>query len=264
MTRVRRIVLTRTRDRCLPWQHRLEAAGIDVLVLPMIRHRRLLLLKGVFDKPYDWILFTSPRGVREFFERPQSAGLVGRMPRLGALGKGTAFELECRGLRDTLHAEARNGREMARYFVNNISVPSRILLPGAADRTFEPVKILCDAGHQAETLALYRTEAVEKNEVPRSPFLTGDLIFFTSPSAVRAFHTVYDHVSLPCAAIGETTAKAAQEVGFEPYVAERPDLESLCAAAGINGLNRKSSEPGPIKTDGTGRFSIETRNGRAR
>jgi uroporphyrinogen-III synthase len=56
--------------------------------------------------------------------------------------------------------------------------------------------------------------------------------FFCSPSAVRAFAAA--RAERPdCVAIGETTAAACREHGFEVRVATNPDLESMLRAAGL-------------------------------
>ncbi len=230
----RRIVLTRVSGRNEPWRLRPEAAGVPPLLPPLIRHEAVAPPADFRLADWDWILFTSPQAVSAFYDGPLAAELPSAGARLGVLGPGTRAELESRGGHDDLGVDARDGVELARAFLARVAPPARVLLPGAARRMREPVDILADAGFTVRDLPLYATLPVPPAELPADPFLPGDVVVFASPSTVSAFRGAWPVAAPDCVAIGETTAAAARDAGLDPAVAERPDLESLCRAVGLD------------------------------
>lgn len=228
MTSPRRIVLTRTREQCRPWARALAAAGCDVLELPLLRFSPLDTPAGVDTATFDWILFTSPQGVRAFCD----AGLPCGSARIGVLGAGTAAALAACGHADDLGARERNGAGLARALVA-AAPPASVLLPGPARRLDEPKATLEAAGFTVTELPLYRTDVVPPSELPDDPWCDGDVVFFASPSAVRACAAAW--AARPdCVAIGGTTAAAAREAGFTPAVADAPDLQAMVRASGLD------------------------------
>lgn len=221
---VPRIVLTRQKDQNRPWVKQLEAAGAPVLDLPLLSFEPLPLETKAKEVKPDWILFTSPRGVLAFV----AAGLSCEGCQIGALGAGTSATLKEQGLGDDLGFAGRDGTELAAAFVREVSAPASVLLPGPARRMPDPRATLEAAGFQVQELPLYRTVPVQ----PKGSLQPDDIIFFCSPSAVRAFVAAFEERPL-CVAIGETTAPVCRELGFETRVAENPDLQSMVRAAGV-------------------------------
>ena len=222
----RRVVLTREAQGNTPWLARLAGLHIEALDLPLLRYVELEAPAPAGD--WDWALLTSPQAVRRFCAwsgRP--AGL-----RLGALGGGTAAALREAGLDDDLGSAAGDGAALAGDFLDRVREPRRVLLPGALKRLDEPGASLRAAGHEVLEVALYATIVVPPAELPPAPLRDGDVVFFCSPSAVRAFAAAWDERP-DCVAIGATTAAAAREAGFEPGVAPTPDLEGMLRAAGL-------------------------------
>jgi uroporphyrinogen-III synthase len=231
MTTAYRIILTRQKDRNRDWSTRLTTAGHSVFELPLLWYEPLSLPKGFETGAFHWILFTSPQGVTAFIE----SGLVTGSARLGALGAGTATALAAAGLRDDLQAKATTGAEFAQDFLATAEGPGRVLLPGPLRRLAEPTLSLKAAGFEVKELALYATLPVETKDLPALEFAPGDIVFFCSPSAVRAF--VSSRSERPtCVAIGHTTAQVARAKGFETTVAATPDLEAMVLAAGLDPL----------------------------
>ena len=93
--------------------------------------------------------------------------------------------------------------------------------------------MLSENGFKVTQLPLYKTESAAASDHPLDPFQPNDIVFFASPSSVKAFAGIYTHRPVS-ATIGTTTARAAIEYGFNPVVAARPDLASICLAAGLN------------------------------
>lgn len=227
MGAARRVVLTREAQGNAPWLARLAASGLEALDLPLLRYEPL-------EPPaptgsWDWALLTSPQAARAYAAwpgRPTGA-------RLGTLGDGTRAALEDAGLRDELGCNVPDGAALARAFTASVTAPCRVLLPGAAARLTEPGRSLRAAGFEVLEVALYRTWQVPPAELPLAPLREGDVVFFCSPTAVRAFAAAWQERPA-CVAIGATTAAVAREAGFAPEVAETPDLEAMIRAAGLD------------------------------
>jgi uroporphyrinogen III methyltransferase/synthase len=231
-----RIILTRQRDRNTEWAARLRAAGHAVVELPLIRYEALPVPGDLDPGSFDWILFTSPQGVKAFVE----AGLQGTQAKIAALGTGTSVALSEAGLEDELGLRTVDGAEFAREFLKAVSGPGRVLLPGPNRRLKDPRATLEAAGFTVRELPLYETVAVPPDELPDMEFAPGDIVFFCSPSTVRAFTAARDERPR-CVTIGETTARPARDAGFETAVAVTPDLSAMVLAAGLDPLQEPST-----------------------
>jgi uroporphyrinogen-III synthase len=226
-----RVILTRAATWNSGWAAQLAVSGIAVKELPLIRYTQLDV--QLDPASYDWILFTSPQGVRAFYAAGfTAAGVAASGVSVGVLAAGTAAALAESGGADDLGIRVKDGAELAAEFCKRVSPPATILLPGAAERLDQPARTLAANGFSVTEIALYKTDSVPAGDLPADPVQPGDILFFASPSAVKSFSDAYT-VRPPAAAIGETTAAAAREAGFNPVVAKRPDLAALCAAAGL-------------------------------
>lgn len=221
----RRIVLTREAQGNAPWLAELGAMGLAALDLPLLRYETLAAPTP--EGRWDWALVTSPQGARSLAAwNGMPAGV-----KLGALCDGTRAALEAVGLRDDLGVNEPDGGALARAFLERVTAPCRVLLPGAEGRLREPGASLRAAGCEVLEVALYRTSAVPPAELPAAPLAPGDVVFFCSPTAVRAFAAAWSERPA-CVAIGATTAAVAREAGFATEVAATPDLEAMIRAAG--------------------------------
>lgn len=225
-----RIILTRQKQRNQPWLQTLAAAGFQVLDLPLVRFEALVIPAEYLDNSHDWILFTSPQGVDAFV----ASGLKSKGSRMGALGAGTSTALSAHGFPDDLGFNGLDGVELAQAFTAQIEAPATVLLPGAAKRMEEPRVSLEKAGFVVNELPTYKTLPVSPDELT-AEFHSNDVIFFCSPSAVRAFVSAF--ADRPdCVAIGETTAAVCRENSFPTEVAQTPDLNAMVRAAGCEPL----------------------------
>ena len=231
MSTTTRIVLTRERDRNRPWAARLTAAGLEVCELPLVTFSTIEPPEDLEPGSFDWILFTSPQGVRSV----RAAGFQPGDARVAALSAGTAAALAECGWTDTLGLRTRDGVEFAQAFLAVVQDPGRVLLPGASRRLPEPRASLTVAGCEVRELPLYETRPVDPAQLPAEPCGPDDIVFFCSPSAVKSF--VKSLSERPrCVAIGQTTAHVARTAGFETAVAATPDLEAMIQAAGLDPL----------------------------
>ena len=101
---------------------------------------------------------------------------------------------------------------------------------------------LMTAGFDVRELPLYVTGPVPADDLPETPCGPDEIVFFCSPSTVKAFTAAWD-ARPRCVAIGRPTAEAATKAGFPVDVADQPDLESMVLAAGLDPDNLPESDP---------------------
>jgi uroporphyrinogen-III synthase len=207
---VSRIVVTRPADRAGRLTDALRRLGHDVTVCPLVA------LEPLGDEPvdtsdYDWLVVTSRTGARELARRR-----VGRVPRVAAVGPGTAAELSALGISPDLVPAVSTQEGL----VAELPRPAgRVLFAGAQDARRWLVGEL-----SADFVALYRTVPV----VPEG-FPACDLVVLASASAARAYGAL--GAPAPAVSIGPQTTAAAREAGvLVAAEAATHDVEGLVAA----------------------------------
>ena len=233
-----RIILTRERNRNLSWSERLTAAGLAWLAMPLVRYAPLPVPAELDLTGFDWVLLTSPQGVRAFTAMRPDIGAA----RCAVLGHGTARALQTAGWPIDFNAGALDGAEFVQGFLSVAAGPGPVLLPGPKRRLVEPRAALEKAGYTVQELPLYETLPTDTARISGVSLGPDDVVFFCSPSAVRAFSAA--RTDKPkCVAIGRTTAEACRAVGLTPLTADTPDLDSMVKAAGFTSLPNLENEP---------------------
>jgi len=214
-----RVVVTGTDPRL---GERLRAEGFDVVECPLIR------IEPLHGPPvrvgdYDWLVLTSRHGVDELVRR-----LEGPLPRVAAVGPGTAEALRAHGVEPDLVA----GRSTQEGLLEEIPRPAgRVLFAGAED-----ARDLLARELDADFVPLYRTIGLNPD-----PFPDGDLVVVASASAARAFSET--GARLPCVSMGPVTSAEAERHGLEVAAeAEVHDLEGLVRAVKL-AASRAGSSP---------------------
>lgn len=208
-----RVLVTRAAEDALPLAGRLRTAGLEPLLVPLIQRADAPEeIKGaVAACPLaDVLLVTSPAAARAI-GRAAPKGLSART--VAAVGPGTAAALERIGLTvDVMPDEARGtdlvdalgdleGRRVLWLHADQALEDTRIALQGAK-------AVLVDAVAYRTTPHPDRAKRLKQTPLP-------DLLTFTSPSIVRALHSVLHELppewaQVPAVAIGTTTAWAVE------------------------------------------------------
>lgn len=216
-----KVVLTATEGLTRPLAAALEAEGFEVEVCPLVAIEPVpgppLRVEG-----YDWVLLTSRNAVDALFAR-----LEGELPKVAAVGRGTAEALRQRGVEPDLVARVSTQEGL----VSELPRPAgRVLFPAAEGARDVVVQEL-----GAEFLPVYRTV-----ELGRESFPAADLVVLASGSAARAFAVL--GVDAPCVSIGPVTSAEARGLGLR-VVAEAADhdREGLVAAVKLAASNAGSS-----------------------
>ena len=251
-----RIVVTRTREQASQLSKQLTERGAEVIEIPTIRieapdDRATLVDAMAGLGEYDWLIFTSPNGVAQFFEyffkSFEDVRDLGAL-RIAAVGPATAAKLAELHLKVDLMPEHYVSSDIAKAFkafqnIENI----RMLLLRAQVANPELVRALEDLGAIVDDVSVYKT-------VPETEDRTGaaarfneqgaDWITFTSASTVQNFHARFDlsatlqkFPKLQTASIGPETSKAIRALRLEPTVEAKVHtidglLKALETAAG--------------------------------
>lgn len=252
----KRVVVTRTRRQAGALSRRLSDLGADVIELPTIRiadpvDKQTFAELVVDAHRYNWLIFTSPNGVKRFFEAffaayPDIRHIGGA--RIAAIGPGTVAALKEYGLAVDLVPEKSVAEELLKAFVKERERVGGI----------EHCTMLWVRGAQARDV-LYKglmamggivDECIAYDTVPETDDPTGaqerlrregaDVITFTSSSTVRHFMALNIPIPPQCrvVSIGPVTTATLKEYGITPAVtARKHDIEGLVEA--VLGLFRK-------------------------
>jgi uroporphyrinogen-III synthase len=208
-----RVVVTRAEGASSLLAAKLESAGFDVVECPLIR---IEPIEGppVKADAYDWLVVTSGRAVPLLLDR-----LEGALPRVAAIGLGTAAALRARGVEPELVAAVSHQEGLVAELAPRLRDSDRVLFAGAADARDVLAREL-----GADVVPLYRTVAVSPERFPDAA-----LVVLSSASAARSLARL--RVDLPCVSIGPVTSAAARAEGLS-VVAEAGshDLDGLTEA----------------------------------
>lgn len=253
-----KLLLTRPQERISETSRKLRDLGAEVAEIPTIqtvRRKNNPALRQALRRleQYEWIVFTSPSGVRIFFGELRDQRLDLRRLggiRIAAMGNGTGRELERYGLYPDLVPEVYDGEHLGKALAGAAQPGARVLIPRAA------------AGNRALNEALSRLEAddipiydtvsagAEALDGCREDLKNGeiDAVIFTSASCVRGFASMTEGMcysetgmekdtdrevsrdmlyGLKAVCIGQQTAREAQSLGMQTIVSEKADMDSL-------------------------------------
>ena len=237
-----RVLVTRPRDLISTMASKLRTLGAEVLELPTIRTAPLADQSALYAAlerldSYQWIAFTSPTGVKVFFEEMKKARVDVRAlgtVKLAAIGKGTKKALEERGLFVDLMPETFDGTSLGKALCETCEGEERILIPRAKIGNHEILEELQKKpGLQISDIATYDT-FYEKQEIidQKKEFEEGaiDCAVFTSASTVKGFVEAtpgLDYRKVRAACIGKQTKAAADAYGMETYMAKEAAIDSV-------------------------------------
>lgn len=241
----RKILVTRPREMMPSLAGKLRELGAEVLEVPAVRicpvqgkragrvREEIRRISG-----FDWIAFTSPSGVRVFFdvflrgEKKDLRDLAGC--RIAALGSGTSRELEKRGLYPDLVPAVHDSRSLGRCLAQACGEGERILIPRSSAGSPDLIEELEKGGDLSVVdLPLYDARPESGGAVDlEGKFRSGsiDCAVFTSASGVRAFAESVPGLDLSgvkAACIGRKTREAAEKLGMESAAAEDASEKAL-------------------------------------
>lgn len=246
----KKIVVTRTREQASELSERLQGLGADVYELPTIKIEaptdKMAFAEGVVHShTYDWLVFSSPNGVRKFFEAffavYEDIRSIGGV-RIAAIGPATKKAIAAYGLAVDVMPEKAVAEELIKAFKSWVK---------EGHPTIEHQTILWVHGEQARrviateltAMGAIVDECLAYKTVPVTDDPTGvasewdairpDVITFTSSSTAENFHALGLPVPPSCkvASIGPVTTETLVSLGMEPDVkAKNHDIPGLVDA----------------------------------
>lgn len=235
-----RIVVTRSREQASQLSRALSERGAEVLEIPTIRieapdDKQVLaeVMAGLGE--YDWVVFTSPNGVTQFFDyffkSFDDVRDLGAL-QFAAVGPATAARLKDLHLKVDLMPEEFRADKIAAAFRGYQSIENvRLLLLRAQVANTELVRALEDLGGIVDDVAVYKTVPEMEDSTGAAAHLLeegADWITFTSASTVQNFHVRFNlpellkrFPRLKTASIGPETSKALQALGLAPTIEAR-------------------------------------------
>ena len=266
----KKILLTRPKELISGMAGRLRKMGAEVLEMPSIETVPIKpdpVLVECFKKdpdgscnPWtragriDWMVFTSPTGVRIFMDWFLSDHDIRALAgiRFAVIGEGSAKKLRQYGIRHDFMPTIYDGETLGRELAQKIrmersgesgwseepkSPQTRVLIPRAAIGSRELVEELEKAGDiDILDIPTYTTEYVNPGIVDaREQIEKGEIHYavFTSASTVRGFSAVMKDADLSrikAICIGRQTRAAARAQGMETRMAEKATLDALLDA----------------------------------
>ncbi len=235
-----RVVVTRTRAEAGKLSGQLRDLGADVLEIPTIRIVPPTTNEPIIESvtgigSYDWIIFTSAKGVEHFFDfffkafrDVRDLGSV----RFAAVGPATAKKLRELHINIDLMPETYTAKATAKALLDFQNVENvSVLLARAEAANPELPRLLEDQGAIVDDIAFYKTvpETTDRNGAAEEFEAHGaDWITFASGSAVRNFDARFglakrcaDHPGLKLASIGPETTNVLKELGLKSTVEAR-------------------------------------------
>lgn len=237
-----KVLVTRPRELVSTMAEKLRVLGAEVLELPAIRTAPLKdqsKLYHAFEKldTYQWVAFTSPTGVKVFFEEMKKTKTDVRKMcnvKIAAIGKGTQKALEERGLFPDLIPQVYDGETLGRELCHLCAGGEYILIPRAAMGNQEIIKALSEKSDIViDDIPTYDTFYETQEVIDQKKAMEAGEIscaVFTSASTVRGFVQAtpgLDYTKVRAACIGKQTKAAADEWGMETYMAEKATIDSV-------------------------------------
>ncbi|MHC4062356.1 MAG: uroporphyrinogen-III synthase, partial [Planctomycetota bacterium] len=173
---------------------------------------------------FGWIVFTSPNGVRFFFQRLHAIGLDARAlasAKVAVIGKTSAERLAGSGVVADICPATESSAGLLEEF-DSVDVKNKnILLPQSEIASEELPDGLARMGAVVEKLPIYKTVEVDTGEID---FGHIDQILFTSGSTIRAFvrrfGSVPSHIKAYC--LGLPSLAEAKKHNIDADVLTQP------------------------------------------
>ena len=239
-----KVLLTRPKELSSSLAVKLRRRGAEVLELPAIRTELTgdiaavdAALGRLAAGGYDWTVFTSPSGVRLFFEHLFETGDIRALAgvKIAAIGEGTCRELRKVGLRADFVPSVYDAETLGNELAAVCAPGARLLIPRAAMGNPLLVENLRRGdGLVIDEVPLYDTRYASSRVLDLKEILeTGEADFavFTSASTVRGFAGAAgdaDLTKVRAVCIGRQTEAEAKKRGMRTWTAEKATLDSLC------------------------------------
>jgi uroporphyrinogen-III synthase len=234
------IITTQPADQAEEMLMLLNAKGAKAYSLPLIETRTITIPAEEFRQliqpgKFDLLVFTSKKGVRGFFKNLsdlQGSFQLSFKLKIAVVGHATAAELEKYGYEPAFMNPGTDARDLAGFLSENISKTGNKILLALSNKAPDFLETSLSEVATVKRINVYETiplSTVDEEIANLIKDKKTDMCIFTSPSGFYAFLDVFNEAnSIRLAAIGNTTAHAISECGYEVVVtAPYPSAQSL-------------------------------------
>ncbi len=240
----KRIVVTRTREQAGALSVALDDLGADTVELPTIRTElpddQIEFAAMVTDvHTYDWVIFTSPNGVKYFFDAFYATYADARSfggARIAAIGPSTAAKLKEYRFTTDVMPDEHVAEGLVKAFTDESIENQTMLWVRPADARPIVSEGLSALGAIVDECISYKTVAETEDKTGAQEYIKengADMITFTSASTVEHFFALGLEWPEGCvaASIGPVTTTALLAHGHAPAVeARKSDIPHLVEA----------------------------------
>ena len=226
------VAVTRARAQASGLAARLTGLGAAVIETPAIR-----IQPRVVELPepgsYSLVCFTSPNGVRIFFELLGRDARAFAGVRVAAIGPGTVAALREHGIAADIVPERFVAEGLLEALDTEPLAGARVLVARAAEAREALPEGLRERGAAVDVVSLYDTVAEPLSAAQREALAAATYVTFTSGSTVRFFFEGGGGLGdgARAVSIGPVTSDTLREHGIEPQVeAPQHDIEGLVRA----------------------------------
>lgn len=246
----RQFLITRPREHSSKLAEHLRALGAQVIELPaivtkpLVQNARLddILARFGQQTQEEWLVYTSPVGVKIFFEKLMEKKIDIRqlfcgpaIVKIAAIGSATAQELKSYGILADLIPAAFCAESLGKEIAAVAAPGSQITIVRAAAGSETLIPPLEQAGLEIEDIPLYETVYQTHDQLKEKlkQMFTGheiDGVTFTSASTVEGFNRIFPDLEkngIQAFCIGEQTAAAARQLDMQIAVAKTATIESM-------------------------------------
>lgn len=246
----RQIIVTRPKERIKPFADALRRKGAQVIEFPVIKTQDTFS-KEAFMQSLDrisksdkekWIVFTSPAGVRSFFEKfkvfkvdLRTLFLSKGSLKFAVIGSGTKAELAQYGILADYMPDSYSAADLGNGLAKRLGPENEVYILRAKKGSDELLPPLLKSGAQIEEIGIYETVAEDQ------PFYLEQIkgmveeqkvsgVTFTSSSTVEKFVDAMGQVDLrklKAICIGKQTEETAKSFGMQTITADEATMESM-------------------------------------
>jgi uroporphyrinogen III methyltransferase/synthase len=239
-----KIMVTRPKDRSSDLTAKLQELGAEIVEVPTIETDRILDNVTLDEAPqnigdHQWAAFTSPFGVKVFFQRLAELKIDIRKLsglKFAAIGSATQKAIEEKGILVDLVPETYDGKALGEALAKRLLEEEEktdgrpiVLIPRARIGSEELIRPLEEAELLYEDLPVYETAEATYDGINWYDESV-DYVAFTSASTVRGFVKMAegaDFTKVKAVCIGKQTAEEAQKYGMQTYIAEKASIDSM-------------------------------------
>lgn len=248
-------ISTRPKGQSTELETLLAEESASLVLLPTIEIKPISIadsdieyLKNLHN--FNWIVFTSPNGLKYFFARLfeiQSNYVLPDHLKIAVVGKKTAAHLECFGTSAEFINLGNTAEEFAADFYHRVENGEKILFPiGNLARSVIEQKL----SEKATCIRILFYETVLPSVIDEEKLKliiedNYDMIVLTSPSGCNNLLQItegkVDHSKLRLICIGQTTAAEVIRNGLEPIITAGTANSQGIFSAILNHFNKKNT-----------------------